>query len=207
MLQSGALTDINHLQCISLKAAMRLFDIKIVPTLTYGIEIIWECLTVRQLQDMERLKATYLKRAMGVSKYTPSWLIYIVARETFLLADIRLSHLLPETSAVKEVLQDRRRKEEDVWSELYTTDAVLYRDWMQANYELRHIATRFVVHGFHHELCTNKLFHKQNLQCACELCRNKCERYHALTNKNGRGDRGHLPKTDESIVRPADERR
>ena len=71
---------------------------------------------------------------MGVSKYTPSRLVYILARE-----DIRLSHLVPETPAVKEVLQARRRKEEDVWSEFYTTDAVLYRDWAQGNYELRHI--------------------------------------------------------------------
>ena len=173
-----SISDIEHLQRISLKTAMRLFDAKIVPTLTYGIEIIWECLTVRQLQDIERLKATYLKRAMGVSKYTSSRLVYILARETFLLEDIRLSHLLPETPAVKEVLQERRRKEEDVWSKFYTTDAVLYRDWTQANYELRHIVTRFVVHGFHHKLCTNKHFHKPSPQC---VCGNECEGYHVLT--------------------------
>ena len=57
---------------LSLKTALRLFEAKTLLTLTYGIEIIWEHLTERQLKGTESLKARFLKRAMGLSKYTPS---------------------------------------------------------------------------------------------------------------------------------------
>ena len=171
------INDIDKLQRLILKTAMRLLDVKIATTLTYGIEIIWEYLTVRQLKAVERLKTTFMKRAIGVSKYTPSRLI--LARETFLIEDIMWRHLLVQTPAVREVLQERRLKERDVWDEFYSTDAMVYRDWTRANYELRHIVTRFAVHGFHHRLCVNKRFHEPNPECVCELCGNKCDRYHA----------------------------
>jgi hypothetical protein len=67
-----AMYDINNLQHLSLKTAMRLFDTKILPVLTYGIHLIWEKLTKKELANIEGVKAKFLKTIMGISKYTRS---------------------------------------------------------------------------------------------------------------------------------------
>ena len=54
---------------MSLQTALKLFQLKIVP---YGLENVWAHLTYQNLTDLEKIKSTYLKRALGLSKYTPS---------------------------------------------------------------------------------------------------------------------------------------
>ena len=51
---------------------MILFRTKVFPTLTYGLEEIWEHLSLRQLQELESLKPRYLKRVLEVSKFALS---------------------------------------------------------------------------------------------------------------------------------------
>jgi hypothetical protein len=51
---------------------MKLFRIKVLPTITYGLEEIWEFISLRQLQELEILKPRYLKRVLGVSKFALS---------------------------------------------------------------------------------------------------------------------------------------
>jgi hypothetical protein len=100
-----------------LKTAIRLFEVKDLPTLTYGLEIIWDHLSTKQLESIESLKARYLKRVIGLSKYTPSRLVYPLARETFLLDDLMLKHLLPRTSEVQAVLRSGQMKQEEIWQD------------------------------------------------------------------------------------------
>ena len=111
------INDIENLQLLSLKTAIRLFEVKVLPTLTYGLKIIWDHLSVKQLESIGSLKARYLKRTMDLSKYTPSRLVYAPAWETFLLDDLMLKHLLPRTSEVKAVLRSRKRKQEEIWQD------------------------------------------------------------------------------------------
>ena len=44
---------------------------------------------------LEESQGKFLKRALGLSKYTASRLVSVLARETFLLDDLRLKLLLP----------------------------------------------------------------------------------------------------------------
>ena len=176
-----AINDIKNIQQLSMETALRLFEAKILPTLTYGIEIIWEYLTEKQLKNIEALKPRFLKRAMGLSKYTPS---YVMAKETFLLDDLTLKHLLPKTPAVKAVLRSRREKEQEIWEDFYSTEAVWSTAWRRANQEQRHVVTRLAVHGFHTKLCTNKKYHTPNSNCVCELCNKQCDRYHIIKCKS-----------------------
>ena len=169
---------------LRVQTAMRLFEAKILPTLTYGIEIIWEHLTERQLKSIESLKARFLKRAMALSKYTLSRLTYMMAWETFLLEDLMFKHLLQRTAPVTAVLQDRRGKQEEIWDDFFVTEAMTTDSWKTANYELRHMVTRLAVHGFHDKVCRNKKYHTPMVTCVCELCERPCERYHILTCAN-----------------------
>jgi hypothetical protein len=51
-----SISDIRLLHRMSLETAMELFRTKVIPTLTYGLEEIWEHLSRRQLQELESLK-------------------------------------------------------------------------------------------------------------------------------------------------------
>jgi hypothetical protein len=59
-----AMHDIENLRLLSLDTAMKLFSVKITPILTYGLEQIWDHLTVNDLTTLENVKATYLERTL-----------------------------------------------------------------------------------------------------------------------------------------------
>jgi len=69
------MNDIKDMKLIALGTAMQLFRLKVVPTLTYGMELIWEYLPCKQLLELEKLKARYLKRLLEVSQHTRSRLV------------------------------------------------------------------------------------------------------------------------------------
>lgn len=96
---------------------------------------------------MEKVKARFLKAALGLSKFTPSRLVYELARETFLIEDNRLRYLLAPTKASTKLLEQRKQKREHIWEDFYVTEAMMTTARRQANFELRHILTRFTVHG------------------------------------------------------------
>ncbi|PSN33375.1 hypothetical protein C0J52_23696 [Blattella germanica] len=61
--------------------------------------------------------------------------------------------LLPSTPPCEELLRELRRKRDYISESFYATDAMLNKDWMRADYDLRHVVTRFAIHGFHHRIC------------------------------------------------------
>ncbi|KAJ4451621.1 hypothetical protein ANN_03090 [Periplaneta americana] len=149
-----AMNGIKNLHKISLSTAMKLFELKITPIITYGIDLIWEHLTKNNLSDIERVKATFLKKALCLSKYTPSRLTYVLSKESFYIEDLRYQLLLTSTKAYDDLLQELKAKRAEICMEFYVTDAMMNTEWKKANYELRHVMTRFAVHGFHFKLCS-----------------------------------------------------
>lgn len=179
-----AIQDIRGLTKLSLKSAMTIFDTKIIPILTYGLELTWHKLRTNDLHTLENVKARFLKAALGVSKYSLSRLVYVLTRETFLIEELRTKLDLPATPSWKKALDERKRKREDIWEEFYTTEAMMNRIWTGTNQELRHFVTSMAVHGYHHKICTNQSFHVPDDQCECVLCGNICDRYHILSCSN-----------------------
>jgi hypothetical protein len=49
-----AMNDIKNLKFIAMGTAMQLFRLKVEPTLTYDMELIWEYLTCKQLLELEK---------------------------------------------------------------------------------------------------------------------------------------------------------
>jgi hypothetical protein len=127
---------------LSLKTTMALFNKKIVPILAYGIDIIWDKLKLKDLAALEKVKARFLKKALGVSKYTRSRLLYELAKETFLVEGLRINLLLPSPESATKLLEERKKKREEIWQDFYATDTMLNRNWTKANQELRHVVTR-----------------------------------------------------------------
>ena len=173
-----AMHEITYIRSLKLETAMALFKAKIQPIMTYGIETIWQHLTVKNLSTLERVKAMYIKKAIGVSKTTRSRLVYILARETFFIEDLRTQMPLPNTSAAEKLLATLVKKREEIEPEFYGTGAMIDRTWTKENFEMRHVLTRMAVHGFHHVICTNTSYHDPTTTCECKLCGRLCNRYH-----------------------------
>jgi hypothetical protein len=192
-----AINDIKNIQLLSLQTAMLLFRSKITPILTYGIEVIWEHLSEKNLATMEKVKATYLKRAIGVAKTTKSRLVYLLAREPFLIEELRTQYPLPSTQAYEKLKKSLEERRNDVWPEFYATGAMIDRAWMAPNFELRHVLTRLAVHGFHHTMCKVKSYHVPVIECVCEQCEERCERYHIEVCKNSKRSLSSYAKETE----------
>ena len=156
----------KYLQRLSRETAMKIFNSKALATVTYGWELIWEYLTRKQLLELENLKTRFLKRALGLSKYMASWLVYVSARGTFLLDDLRLKLLLPCTESLQVVLRELEAKRDEIPAEFYITDAMTSNHWKPAGYNLRHTVTRFAVHGFITESDTEG-YHQPGPDCVC----------------------------------------
>ena len=101
----------------------------------------------------------------------PSRLAYMLMQESFFIEDIRKHLLLPNTPAYEITLRELNMKRDAIWSEFFTMDAMMTDEWTYSNYALRQIMTCYVVHGFHHKICTTKQFHEPNEDCMCELCK------------------------------------
>jgi hypothetical protein len=108
-----AMNDIKDMKLIALGTAMKLFRLKVVPTLTYSMELIWEHLMRKQLLESEKMKARYLKRALGVSQHTRSGLVYELAKETFFVKNLKTSLMLPMMMAYKDALRELNNKKKD----------------------------------------------------------------------------------------------
>lgn len=179
-----AMNEIRNITQLSISTAMDLFRLKILPVLTYGLELVGEYLTYKQLEELERVKARYLKRILGVPQNARSRLVYELTRETFLIEDLRCELILSTSTSFKQLIQDLHEKKNSIPEDFYATSAMQDRTWMEANHEIRHMKTRLAIHGFHHKVCCNKLFHEPNDECVCVLCLELCDRYHIIKCRN-----------------------
>ena len=48
-----------NLREMSLETAMKIFRAKVIPALTYVIDIVWENTIARQMENLEKVKATF----------------------------------------------------------------------------------------------------------------------------------------------------
>ena len=122
----------------------------------------------------------------GVSKFTRSRLTYELARETFLIEDLRTTLLLPSTENAEKHLMEMKKKRNEIPLEFYGTDAMTDRTWTSANQKLRHVVVKLAIHGYHHKICKNTSYHDANNNCVCSLCGELCEKYHITKCKNNR---------------------
>lgn len=81
-----------------------------MPLLTYGIEIAWPNLSLKDVQLLENVKARFLKITLEISKYTPSRLAYQLAKETFLMEDLRYRLLMSSTENSSQLFEDRNQE-------------------------------------------------------------------------------------------------
>ena len=165
-------------QKLSVDTALALFDIKIGPVAAYGISVIWVDMTATQLNLLDKVKATFLKRVLGLPRAAQNRLTYCLAGTMPFIEDLVRRFSLPHTAALQQFRQSFDTKMREVPIEFYRTQAMTRETWKQPLQADRHAHTRYAVHGFHHRLCRKEGFHTPGPGCLCKYCGQSCPRYH-----------------------------
>jgi hypothetical protein len=166
---------------LSLQAAIELFRIKLAPMATYAVNLCWHRMKVSDFRIVDSVLACFLRRVLGVSKYTRSRLVMLLANATLTTQDLARSCDLPNTPSFLAYLMETETKRGEVEPAFHTASAMVNRRWEQPRFPLRSILCRQAVHGFHHLLCTTAEFHEPQTGCVCRYCGLTCLRYHADT--------------------------
>jgi Reverse transcriptase (RNA-dependent DNA polymerase)/Endonuclease-reverse transcriptase len=182
----SAAYSISNLNLLSLKTAIKLFNMKVSPVASYGIEVVWPYLSLTDFENLEKVKSNYLKRALCLSKYTKNRLVYELTGEKFFINELQAQFNLPITENYLKFINKRIEKSENICLSFYNAFAFKDQKWKEPNRRNRHVVTRFAVHGFHHIVCSTKEFHESNKDCKCKLCGERCEQYHLLECKERR---------------------
>jgi hypothetical protein len=170
--------EINNPRNLALTTAMRLFDLKISPVATYCIKTIWNYLSPKQIETIDKVKATFLKRALCLPRNARNRIVYTIAGTATFAEDIVKKFELPQTESYKMFLENQENKLAEIDPKIYGTPALVEDNWKSSLQENRHVHTRFALHGYHHIYCDTRQFHEVDDLCRCRLCHQKCDRYH-----------------------------
>jgi Reverse transcriptase (RNA-dependent DNA polymerase) len=183
-----AFSKINSLSKSSVDTALKLFDLAIAPVASYGIEVIWPFLSLHDLEHLETVKSRFLKKALCLSKFNKSRLVYELADTGSFIEELRLKYSLPETESYIKFINNRLFKISEIDLKFYDTPAMTDPTWKRACFEDRHIFTRFACHGYHYVLCCSALNARKNQKkdyhasarpsCKCSKCGQHMGTYH-----------------------------
>ena len=76
-----------------------LFDLKIAPVASYGMQLIWNHLTESHFQLLGFVRTSYLERALGIQRSTRNRLVLLLAGGSLLTEPLRERSALPSTDA------------------------------------------------------------------------------------------------------------
>ena len=165
---------------MSLRTALALFEIKVAPAASYGIQVTWEHLSSAQLEKLDRIKPAFLKRALGLHCSALNRLVYLLCDTPLFIEDLKRRYNLPTTRAYLEFINSWHMKMAEIDPDFFNTGAMTNDTWKGVNRTNRHTVVRFAVHGFHHALCRTTGFHAPCDTCVCTKCGGRAsKRYHA----------------------------
>lgn len=174
-----AATMIAQPQKLSLSTALALFNMKIAPTASYGIELLWEKLSTAHLALLDSTKPAFLKRVLGLHCSTRNRLVYLLTGTPLFVEQLKSQFKFPETPAYREFIRLYDEKMADVDPDFYNTRAMTNTEWKGVCRNTRHTVVRYAVHGFHHAICRTEGYHDLSDLCICKYCGLSCSRYHA----------------------------
>ena len=115
------MNEIGNITQLSTSTAMDMFRIKILPVLTYGQEMMGEYLAYKQIAELERVKARYVKRMFCRS---PTKLKIEASIPTYygdLIEDLRCKLILPSSTDYKQLMQDLHEMKNNILYDFNTS--------------------------------------------------------------------------------------
>lgn len=164
---------------LSVSTAVALFNLKIIPMLSYSLDRVWGHLTESCFESLEKSFCTYMKRVLCLHPKTRNRFVYIMAKCVPAVETIRIRLRAPPTEAYARFVSRLEVKVSGAVSEVGDLDVYVSRSlWADSGCKSRHVYTRYIVHGYHHVMCSNRSFHYPDEQCICQHCSEFCSKYH-----------------------------
>jgi hypothetical protein len=179
----SAIGSLSQLHLTSVSTALKIFEMKVLPILTYGYSSISTYLTWKQMVEMDRAKTLFLKRALRLPKNASATLCLHLCDTPALFIDLKNRGLDLAEEQWAQYEQHRREREGEFDNEAFVEGPAFQdQQWKRASQRHRHAYTRMTAHGFHHKICETPGYHDRSQTCRCRLCRESAvNRFHALT--------------------------
>ena len=198
----AAIGSLHPLSRTSIPTALKIFEMKVKPMITYGWDSISRFLSGRQLLEADRVKTIFLKKALAVPKNSSATLSVKLCDTDHLVEDLRKKGIFEFSEEAITVYEDHRNERELAFTEeQYERGPAFHEtDWKRSNRKHRHAYTRTTAHGFHHKICSRPAdFHKRDGECCCRFCKKSCiERLH-VTECGVLGRQGDLASVVEYL--------
>ena len=177
---AAVIGTLTNLHLVSLICAIRIFDMKIKPMITYCLDLISEHLTFNHLVELDKTKSMFLKRALSVHSSASSTLIHELVETSFLCEELHDAGNFVFAQEVWTSYRNYRSERRESFRNTYGIKgpAFQFQDWKKNNQKNRHWYTRATAHGFHHLLCISWKCFQPSTDCKCILCFLPAEMYH-----------------------------
>jgi hypothetical protein len=181
----ASLYSIKNLQLVSVKTALKLFNIKVFPVLSYGLKEIGPFLGASHFLQLDTVFSAYLKRMLGLARGASATLCHALVDMPFLSEQIMesIGPSLSEQQNYNEIIESKWMS----FVEANYTEGPAFKkkDWTGPMQKNRHWVASMTAHGFHHLICICPDFHSPNSKCKCCFCDSTgIGRYHTLECPN-----------------------
>jgi hypothetical protein len=175
---------IGPLQKLPLPLALKIFDIKVMPTITYGMTCISPRLSTTSMLNLDRCKSIYLKAVLGMSRHTSNTFVLMLTEEKTLCESLKDHGFNFGTEAWEGYAKSIEEKRNRYHAQKYSDGPAFKNNgWKTANRTDRQYLCRLTYHGFHHVICGEKDFYSRpEKTCFCIYCGDhKMDRLHILS--------------------------
>ena len=165
------ISSLSKLHLVSLDCALKIFHMKIMPSITYCLDIISPRLTLPQLLDLDKIKSAFLKKTLGLHISASATLAHELAGCLPLCLDLKHKNFQFDPRVWEGYLEQREERGINFCIDYGTGPAFKFGEWKRAHQKNRHFYTRATSHGFHHRLCSFQNCFSPDLEtCTCVLC-------------------------------------
>ena len=166
---------VKKLSGLSLKNALKYFDIMIKPIVEYGVHCFWEDLTASQMMELDKVKTTFLKRVLCLPMCTLNRMVIVMCNCPTLCENL-VAKGLPRIEEYLKYIELLEYKYSNIDLDFYNSPALCQEDWKRSLNKNRHLVCRASTHGFHHKICDFRLQkgHSRCENCICRLCGDSC---------------------------------
>ena len=172
---------LSNLNLVSVECAAKIFNMKILPVISYCLNTYSAFLSLEHLKDLDKIKAFFFKRALCLHESASSTLTLEMAGTNSLCQQLKNMGFEFEESVWREYCDFRDERILNICIE-YGSEGPAFVNtcWRGKRQKNRHCFTRSTVHGFHYKMCKFIDCRKVGEACECILCNNHADIYHLL---------------------------
>ena len=162
---------IKELRQVSITCANKIFAMKILPSIIYGLDVISENLTLPQLLTLDQAKTAFWRKVLGVHKCSSATMVHEMVNSPTLTEDLKSRGYVINDNVWKLYMEQKEDRLMNLCCRRYTDAPVFqFDEWKRSGEKNRHFFTRASIHGFHHLLCSSiDCFDPQD-GCVCQFC-------------------------------------